>query len=150
MVLASYFHLSFCEADTSGLVFIDNENLTLCVITWKACLCDFIEKLDFEGLIWLPLGVINNSNLNLALFFFGVHCEQLVFLFIILTGLSGYINSAHPEGEILRGLLLNGDSDTLVALSHLISQVLEADALAVMLSLFFVSLGLALGALFKL
>ena len=113
-------------------------------------MCDFIKQLDFEGLIRLPLGVINNSNLNLALFFFGVHCEQLVFLFIILTGLSGYINSAHPEGEILRGLLLNGDSDTLVALSHLISQVLEADALAVMLSLFFVSLGLALGALFKL
>ena len=150
LVLASYIHLSFVEADTSGLVFVDNKHFTLCVITWKACLCDFIEKLDFEGLIWLPLGVIDNSNLNLALFFFGMHREQLIFLFIILTGFRCYINSAHPEGEILRGLFLNGDSDTLVALSHLISQVLKADTLAVILSLLFISLSLAFGALFKL
>ena len=150
LVLASYIHLSFFEADTSGLVFINNKHLTLCVITWKACLSNFVEQLDFEGLIWLPLGVINNSNLNLALFFFGMHRKQLIFFFIVLAGSSCHINSAYPEGEILRGLLFNGDSDTLVALSHFISQMLEADTLAVVFSLFFVRLSLALGALFEL
>ena len=75
LVLASDLKLGLFKADTSGLVFIDDEHLTLCVITRKTRLCDFVEQLHFEGLIWLPLGIINNSNLNLALFFFGMHRE---------------------------------------------------------------------------
>ena len=147
LILASHINLGLLEADTSWLVFIDDQDLALGVIAREARLCDFIEQLNLEGFIWLPLGVINNSNLNLTLFLFGVHREQLVLVFVVLAGFRRLVNGPHPESEIFRGFLFDGDCDTLVALGYLVSLVLEADSLAVIFGLYLVNLSLTLSSL---
>jgi len=134
LVFSGHGDKSITKTDGAGLVLVEDGDSALCVVSLYSLLGDFVDELHFEILIRLPVRVVHNANLELALLFVGFHGEALVLLVVVLAGLGGVINGTHPEGEVLEHLLFNGDDNMAVRFSYLVLEMLKANRLGVILS----------------
>ena len=135
LVLPTNVHESLREADVTWLVLVNDQNRALSVSSWDALLVKLIKKLDLEFLIRLPVGIIDDGNLDFTLLLSNAHSHALILLLVVLSGLCGAILGPEPESDVLVNLLLNGDDDVSTGFGHLVSKMLEADRLAVLLRL---------------
>lgn len=131
LITAAAINSSVRESDAAWLVIILDENRALSIVSFKTLLGGFVNELDLEFLIRLPVLVFVDLDLNFSLGLFSVHGEKLVLLLVVLTSLGGDVNGTDPESVVAFDLLLNGDVDVAVALSDLVTEVLEADSLAI-------------------
>ena len=77
-----------------------------------------VAEADEEVFVRLVLVVVNDLDVNVAMRFLGFHCDDLVHAVVVFAILRGVVGCLDGEGDVLDGLLLDGDLDILVALRY--------------------------------
>ena len=126
LVFASHRDNSFLESDVSWTIFVEDCDNTFGVISLQKLFCGFIKQLDFEVLVWLPIIVVDNGDLNFTGTLMCLQRDQFVLRIVVMGSFSSAVYSFYPEREILFYLLLDGDGNELSRLRHRIPKMLEA------------------------
>lgn len=126
------FDLSLVEAESSREILIKNSYLASGIVSNQSIIFLFliwIIKFNKEIEIWFPFIVINNCDLNFLFSLSFRHGDDVVEVGEVLWRYGSVGNSSHTDGQLLRGLLYDGDFDVSVALGDRIVQAFEANDL---------------------
>ena len=114
------------EADLTWLVIVNNGNLGLGVQAKQLDSVDVVQ-LDKEVLVWFPLVVIKDLDLNVLVRLSSLEVDELVNGFVVLSSLGLCVNGLDLDGLGLLLLVLNVDPDLARALTHAVMQALEPE-----------------------
>lgn len=108
-VLLFDLHFSNLESDNTWVVFVNNGNNGLGVISLESWLLFFVGVVEFdvEIFVWFPNVVVVNSNLNRSVLLGSLHGHDLVNRVVVILGDSISLDSSDTEVNFLVNVLLN-------------------------------------------
>jgi len=102
---------SVLEANLTGLIIINNSNSRSSILSNKLLLSVWIVQLHEEILIWLPVIVILNSNVECLGMLSLLEIKYTLESKIIFSSFSITINGRDIDGSSLFGLILNNNCE---------------------------------------
>ena len=143
LILSWYSDLSLLKADVSWFVLIQDEHSAFGIITLKFFSASQIYQMHFKIFIRLPLGVINDSYLDVKLFLAFFHGKLLIHRLIFLSSFGATVESFNSEGQFAVDLFLNRNFDVPIGFWHLVLEMFESDDFARVCRIFLINLGLS-------
>lgn len=106
------------ERNLAWLIVINNGHSSPSVFSFEIFICLRINKIDIEILIWLPVFIILNGNINVLYFLSLIKIKNFITLLIILSSKRFFIFSFNSDWTCIFGLVENMNSDASWSFRH--------------------------------